>query len=61
MGRKQREHEIELIREAELIEKVQSQRYALVALWGSLEGDKKWRDKNPYIATMVEKVLKEGE
>jgi len=63
MGRRsdKEEHDIALVREAVLMERVINQRFALAAIWGSVEGDKKWRKKNPTVARIVEETLKEGE
>ena len=33
--------------------------FALNALWGSVEGDKRWLKKNEYIAALVQRVLAE--
>jgi hypothetical protein len=33
--------------------------FALNALWGSVENDKRWLKKNEYIAVLVQRVLTE--
>ena len=48
-----------LIEDAQRIEHERCLKFALNALWGSVENDKNWRKKNPYIVDLVERVIKE--
>jgi hypothetical protein len=61
MARNKWERDAELAADAERIERERQLKFALNAIWGSVEKDKNWQKKNAYIASMVEKVLKEGE